>query len=653
MVARKKPKIPLPSVVDFETKPIMAAPDYPPKPVGVSIWLPGKKRRYYAWGHPTGNNCSFEDGRRALKAVWDGGDEILCHHAKFDLCVAAEHCGLPVPSWERVHDTVFLLFLDDPYRQNLKLKDAAEELLGMPPEERDAIRDWAIEQRLMPRTRKEAGEFIHLAPGDMVGRYADGDTLRAGKLFEMLWPRVVVERGMGDAYDRERRLLPVLMANERDGVPVDLNLLRRDAKLYGTTADAEKFGSPEMFAGGAMDQCDALIRKLLKDKALNVDSDDALADALVRAGKAREDGFLLTPKGKRSVAKDSIIQAVTDPKVLGLLQYRSRLSTAKNTFLLPWLREAEASGGRVRPSWNQVRQHSSGGDAAGAKTGRLSASRFMNVPKPFLEKQGKFEHPAWSKLPELPRVRHYLLPEKGHVWGKRDYAQQELRVLGHFEDGVLMQAYHDDPGLDVHALAARMVSDLGIPVTRDDMKTIGFALLYGMGLGALAERLGVDVATAKMLKKAYLDIFPGLSDLIADLTARGRQGLSMRTWGGREYFVEPEKYSEKFGRVQSFEYKLINFLIQGSSADCTKEALIRYHGARRDGLFKVTVHDEINISVPKKAAAREMLLLRDVMASVEFDVPMLSDGSIGPNWGTLDKLKEPAYDRSKALWVPR
>lgn len=650
-MSKRKPKVPRPTVVDFETKPIAPAPDYPPRPVGVSIWVPGGKRRYYAWSHPTGNNCSFDDGKRALRAVWDGGGEVLCHHAKFDLNVAREHCGLPMLPWERVHDTVFLLFLDDPYRQNLKLKEAAEELLGMPPEERDAIRDWAIEQKLMPRTRKEAGEFIHLAPGDMVGRYADGDTLRTGKLFELLWPRVVLERGMSDAYDRERRLLPVLMENEREGVPVDLPLLRQHAKLYGTAADAEKFGTPEMFSGGAMDQCDELLRKVLRAKTLNVDSDEDLADALVKARKADPDGFLLTPTGKRSVAKDSIIQAVTDRKVLSLLQYRSRLATAKNTFLLPWFREAEASGGRVRPSWNQVRQHGAGGDA-GAKTGRLSASRFMNVPKPFLEKQGKFEHPAWSGLPELPRVRHYLLPEKGHVWGKRDYAQQELRVLGHFEDGVLMQAYHDDPGLDVHALAAKMVSELGVPVTRDDMKTIGFGLLYGMGLGSLAERLGVDVATAKVLKKSYLDIFPGLKDLIDDLTSRGRQGLSMRTWGGREYYVEPEKYSEKFGRVQSFEYKLINFLIQGSSADCTKEAIIRYHSARKDGLFKVTVHDEINISVPKKAAAREMLLLRDVMASVEFDVPMLSDGSVGPNWGTLDKLKEPGYDRSRALYLP-
>ena len=293
-----------------------------------------------------------------------------------------------------------------------------------------------------------------------------------------------------------------------------------------------------------------------------------------------------------------------------------------------------------------------GGDA-GARTGRLSASRFMNVPKPFLEKAGKFEHPHWAGLPELPMVRNYLLPDKGQLWGKRDYSQQELRVLAHFEDGALQQAYIANPRMDIHQMAADLARSLGISAalaTRDTMKTIGFALLYGMGLGSLAERLGIPVHEAKALKLAYLSIFPGLKDLDDDLKSRGRADLPMRTWGGREYYTEPEKYSEKYGRVQSFEYKLLNYLIQGSSADCTKEAIIRYHEAKRDGRFRVTVHDEVNITMPRGASKREMLLLRDVMASVEFDVPMLSDGAVGLRWGELKKIAEPEYDARRTTY---
>jgi DNA polymerase I-like protein with 3'-5' exonuclease and polymerase domains len=55
----------------------------------------------------------------------------------------------------------------------------------------------------------------------------------------------------------------------------------------------------------------------------------------------------------------------------------------------------------------------------------------------------------------------------------------------------------------------------------------------------------------------------------------------------------------------------------------------------------LTVHDEIDISAPKKALKREMLRLRDIMMSVEFDVPMLSEGEVGARWSELEELKEP------------
>jgi DNA polymerase I-like protein with 3'-5' exonuclease and polymerase domains len=649
MARRTRFAVPDAAVVDFETEAIEPTPDYPPEPVGVSIMLPGDRgARYHSWGHPTGNNCTRRDGERALAAVWRSKLPIVFHHSKFDMAVAEERCGLPRLPWERVHDTMFLLFLDDPYSKDLKLKEAAVRLLGMKPEERDAIREWAIAERLIPKNAKEVGHLICKAPGTLVGPYANGDVIRTKKLFVRLLPSIH-ERGMMPAYERERRLTPCLMDNEREGVRADLPALRAAAKTFGASSDAEKFGDASWFSGGAMDQTDAWLRKALRTKDLNVDSDDELADALVAAGKADEGGFLATPTGKRSTSKDSIIQAVTDRRVLQVLQYRARLATAKNTFILPWLREAHASKGVVRPSWNQVRQWGHGKDA-GAKTGRLSASRFMNVPKPFLEREGKFEHPHFAGLPALPEVRQFLLPDRGGVWGKRDYAQQELRVLAHFEDGVLLENYLKDPRLDVHRFAARLAAEHGAlneadpERARDIMKTIGFALLYGMGLGELARRLGIDVSSAKRLKKAYLSIFPGLEDLDDDLKEMGRQGVPVVTWGGREYLVEPPKYSEKFGRMQTFEYKLINFLIQGSSADCTKEALIRYHSMKREARFLITVHDEINVSLPKGREEQELRILGEAMMSVEFDAPMLSDASVGPRWNELKKVKESWYD---------
>jgi DNA polymerase-1 len=609
--------------------PIAGWPDYPPVPVGVSIIFPGKKPSYYSWGHKSENNCTFREARYALEKAWKSKDGVLCHNSKFDVAVATTHMGMPMLDWSHIHDSMFLIFLDDPHSPDLKLKPASERLLGMPAEEQDAIRQWCIDNKLMPKNAKEFGHLIYMAPGKLVGKYANGDTIRTLKLFKLLHPRVL-ERGMEEAYDRERRLLPVLLKNETQGVPVDYKLMKADDAKYEAAGEL----------------VDKWLRNQLKvGKDFNLDSDEQLADALVMRKKAKNELFLLTPGGARSVAKDSLIGAVTDKKVLTALQYRSRHSTAYGTFLHPWFLEATACGGIVHPSWNQVRQAGHGKDTAGARTGRLSASRFMNVPKEFKQREtGKnaYAHPSHiAGLPELPFMRFYMAPFKGEVWCKRDYMQQELRVLGHFGDGELQEQFGLHPGLDVHDLAAKLINErFGLKVTRDDTKTIGFGLLYGMGLGALAERLDVDINTAKKIKAAYLAIFPELEALQDDLKDYAAAGEPLTTWGGRQYFCEEPKFVKSRNRVCTFEYKMLNYLIQGSSADCTKEALIRYDEAKVHGKFLLTVHDEINISVPKQHVKSEMQLLREVMASVEFDVPMLSDGSTGPNWGALTKFKE-------------
>lgn len=86
-----KIKTPKPITIDLETFRIEPRPHYPPKPVGVSIKYPGKAAKYYAWGHPTKNNCTFEEGCAALaRAYSDGekGDGLLFQNGKFDTDVA-------------------------------------------------------------------------------------------------------------------------------------------------------------------------------------------------------------------------------------------------------------------------------------------------------------------------------------------------------------------------------------------------------------------------------------------------------------------------------------------------------------------------------------------------------------------------------------
>lgn len=617
-------------VVDFETEGIKARPDYPPKPVGVSIrWPQEKKSRYWAWGHPTKNNCTQAEGRRAVKDVWRSGLPLAFQNGKFDVDVAETYLDTPKIEWDRIHDTLFLLFLQDPYARSLSLKPSAERILGMKPTERDAVRDWLLEHE-KGVTKKNWGAFICKAPGDLVGEYADGDVLRTKKLFEKLHPEIC-NRNMQRAYDRERQLMPIMLRNEREGVRIYLRKLERDIIIYQA----------------ALDKADAWLRKRLKvDTKFNIDADQDMADALENAGVVTEWAYTAptkrNPQGVRSVSKKNLTPDMFhDKRVASVFGYRNILSTCLGTFMLPWLEVARETNGIIYTSWNQVR----GPEGGGARTGRFSSSpNFQNIPKNWKKAIADgYVYPAFLGVPELPSMRSYFLPDAAdHLWGRRDYNQQELRLLAHYEDGELLQRYLDDPRLDIHALVQQYILEIvGLDLPREPVKILNFADIYGRGLGTLAEAMHVDIKTAQALRRAKNKLLPGIAGLNEAIIALAKSGEPIRTWGGREYYVEPSGFSKKYKRMMDFYYKLLNYLIQGSASDVTKESIIRYDShPKKRGRFLITVHDENNISAHKKVFKQEMLLLRDVMQSVEVDVPMLSDGEGGRNWGALSALKE-------------
>jgi DNA polymerase I-like protein with 3'-5' exonuclease and polymerase domains len=642
-----------PNYLDFETMPIglRVHGRMPPEPVSFSLKLASwRAPKFYAWGHRTGgNNCTKADAGHILKDVWSGLTEtspIGCFNSKFDLDVAEEHFGLPLPPWHNIHDPMFLLFLDDPHQRELGLKPASARLLNMPQAERDEVEAWILEHKKQlendfPEIVKDydgikpstAGAFIAYAPGSVVGPYANGDVVRTAGLFDLKFHEVTVERGMKEAYDRERRLMPILLRNEREGLRVDVSRMEADKVVYEA----------------AQLKTDAWLRKALKAPALDFDKDADVAKALDSSGAVTE--WTLTKTGRKSVSKKNMkLSHFGDQKIAAAYAYRQKCATTLETFIRPWL--YYGASGQMHTNWNQVRQ-AGAKDLGGTRTGRPSSREpnFLNMPKRVKESQtGGFIMPRHiAGLPELPRVRSYVLPDdKTHVIGRRDFSQQELRMLAHFEDGALLQSYLEDPSLDVHQFLTDEVQRmLNTDVTRDIMKTLVFGYIYGQGVGSLAEKLEHSVQEVNQFRAAQMRVLPGLESLSKSLKSRARAGQSIRTWGNREYYVEPPAMSKKYNRLQTFEYKLINYLVQGSSADVTKESIIRYDDVKKDGRFMLTVYDENDISVPKKALKSEMLLLRECMMSIEVDVPLLSDGEWGPTLGDLEDLKEPPPNLSR------
>lgn len=600
----------MPVVVDFETKEIVNGSGLAPKPVGVAIQHLGKKPCYFSFGHFSGGNSCHEDfARTALARVWD--QELIFHNAKFDISVAMEHWDLPFP--KHFHDTQFLLYLNNPIAKTLSLKPSAAEILGMPPEEQDAVKDWLIanqKKEWLIDDHKSInatnfGAYIWRAPAAIVGPYACGDVVRTGLLWEHLLP-LIQQRQMDNAYAREIKLVQTGYYLESQGVRVDREALIRDKEKYKAIFDAQG----------------DIIRSYLGDIDLSKPAEIAKAlEASPYASALRK-----TPTGKLSTAADALAEAVTEFPLLRALRYRATLHTLLNTFFANWLKFS-ARDGYIHPSWNQTR----GQNGYGTRTGRFSCSapNLTNVPTEFWEEEeGKTLEEQMAKNPlfglDIPFMRRYILPDPGHVLVAADYNGQEMRGLAHFAEGKALEIYRDDPMADFHLVAARLVEETsGLKIKRKQAKITGFSLIYGAGVNALAGQLGVSQQEAYQIKTAYLKAIPGLKDFQESFYTR----REVKTWGGRIIPAEP-----------GWGYKLCNYLIQGSAADQTKEALVRYDANRVDGFLLGSVHDEVVASIPEECLHKEIPILRDAMENQPgWDVPFVVDIEYGKNWKDMVK----------------
>ena len=83
-----------------------------------------------------------------------------------------------MPPWQHFHDTMLLLFLNDPHQKDLGLKPSATKLLKMPATERDEVKEWLLKhQPLADKGIKISADedhehywakYIWAAPGDLV-----------------------------------------------------------------------------------------------------------------------------------------------------------------------------------------------------------------------------------------------------------------------------------------------------------------------------------------------------------------------------------------------------------------------------------------------------------------------------------------------------
>ena len=647
--------------MDLETCPIEPLPAKPPRPVGLAIHWPGRKPRYFAFGHESDNNATWSEARDAAREAYRSGRPILGHNfLHFDAPVLEEHFGLPQPPHDNVIDTQCWAFLASPNERDLGLKPLCEKWLGLPPVERDAVREWIFEH--IPGARRKKRQWaanIWRAPGGLVGTYAVGDVTRPRALAEFILPQIAALR---EPLDLEQWWLQHATRMERYGIPIAYRRLAADRRRWEAS----------------LLKTERWIRHRIKSPNAPL-TGDALADALERAGlvyeweDSGEPAWNLTPKGHRSTKHVDLRLTCTDPELVAALRYHGLLSVYKRTFADEWLRQSKISGGVCHFAWNTVRHAAddtgeSSSKSIGARTGRMSSTpNAQNLPKRpreicFTQREAariKQEGSevillprALSDVSALPNMRDYIIPPKGCVVLDRDFKGQELRIFGHRSarfGGQVRDAYLKDRNLDFHAwLAGKINAMLGTTYSKGTIKTTVFAILYGAGLVKIAASLNCTIEEAEIVRNAVRSAIP---ELLA--TERWYKGLEARdeaffTIGGRRYTTEERTFVEREDgemEARSFAYKNLNTDIQGSAADQTKRA-----GRMMVEEFKLhprlITHDQLTCFEQAGVAERRMKQMRRAMedgTQSMISVPVVSDGKWSRrSWGTLSDWKDAA-----------
>jgi DNA polymerase I-like protein with 3'-5' exonuclease and polymerase domains len=416
----------------------------------------------------------------------------------------------------------------------------------------------------------------------------------------------------------ESRLIPILFRMGHKGIRVNVGL-------------AEELN--EQLGMSSMDLFDSI------DGASAVDpfSSNSLSTWV------RSHGFTPpeTVKGNDSISNDWMLASGND-ELIKMAQYR-QAEKIRRDFIQSMILEGSHKG-RLHPQWFQTRGSSfmSGGDTNGTKSGRLACTNpnLQQIPS---------RHPVYG-----PMVRGLFLPEEGELFNKNDYNSQEIRVGVHYAavlglEGAadIRRAYQDNPLLDYHSMVMEMINAvISTPVTRTTAKTTNLSLAYGMGKRKLAERLNMSSSQVEAFLSVYHREIPFVKQALDKvMRVADSRGYVKTILGRRRHFdewenanwgspwVRPEKDRTtallKFGKIKRANtYKAYNSVIQGTSAEMTKVAIVNSVDA---GLWPMlTVHDELCYSVSSVEEARRAKKIME--EAIELSVPVIADGTVGKTW---------------------
>jgi DNA polymerase I-like protein with 3'-5' exonuclease and polymerase domains len=560
----------------------------------------------------------------------------------------------------KIVDVLLTQYLTDPTAYNIDLKSVCAKFLKIGSEDEDALHASTLEGRREAKAKgwavaEEVKADYHLAAPEVLAEYGERDAYRTMALHQAQQEALnnpenegtLFTPGVRELIEREHQVMVELFRMEETGVRIDTgtlrdlrdlyqgitnenaNIIEREAKTEGFNVNSAPQKQVEFFKHRKLtplaysskgrgrrlvySQC-----RWCKGRGCQIcqhtgRSPKCDADFLDSVGVDRTGGGF---KPKDALAFAMLHHSAADT-MLGFCEQYAEKATEES---------AQGVSYTVRvlhPNYNQTT----------VKTTRLSSSN-PNLQNVASDDSGK-------KKTEIPyRVRELFIPRPGKAFLAPDYSQIEVWVLALLaEDKAFLGQLAK--GGDAHQIVADMIwpgaynrttvkqakakEKAGKPLTEEEktekkkaarvrkiVKTINFGIMYGSGDDKTGEAIGVSTEEARKMKAEYFATFPAVQAFMEKIQKDAKR---------LGYVDSP--YGVRYKAERGMEYRLTNYIIQGTAAQILKSGMLKlgelfrakYRG-RAEMLLQI--HDELLIECDK-ALADSVAFRKEVEACLATD----------------------------------
>lgn len=556
--------------------------------LGVSIANDTGFSEYYNVGHRRTDKEEKQKNVNYLKEVLGNNIDKVGANILYDLDWLQNSKGITVNG--KIHDVQYAEPLLDEYALRYNLDALSKKYLGE-GKFKTEIQKFCDERGL----KGDARQHLYMMPYEIVRQYAKVDAEEPIKIIQRQLQALKVE-GLDKLYEMEIGLIPLLLQMRTVGVRIDSfqtlktkkmlerDLLRREKSFFSSYGE------------------------------INYKSTKQLAPIFDDLGIP----YPKTDKGNPSITQDMLKTLSDKYEICGDIVKLKKLARVISATFQNVLIDANTNG-RIFATFAPLKS-----DDKGTVSGRFSSfnPNLQQVPAKN-ENFGK-------------EVRSCFIPEEGQDWGKLDYSQIEYRVLAHYAQGEradeVREKYRENPNTDYHQLVMDWTK-----FNRKIAKNLNFGCMYAMGIKTCSEKFRWSLEDSKLFINKYHREAPYVKTTMNNVINVSKGRGYIKTILGRKARVSDE--IKKYGK----EYIMFNRLIQGSAADIMKKGMV---DAYDKGLFNVltphlTVHDELDISIPRNKEGKEAVLeLKHTMENcVDLKVPIKVDLEIGSSWGTVKEIE--------------